>query len=111
MSSLLIALILRVLSRSARLDSYVDRPLFLVPMDEIVRAFNWVIEKGWVRDISSCTDVHINRRSGLLLGYIRVDCSSNRGGLACVLTEFILTTTFSYLFRCRRQTWPHGSHS
>jgi hypothetical protein len=22
---------------------------YLVPMEEIVRAFNWVIEKGWVR--------------------------------------------------------------
>jgi len=58
-------------------------------MDEIVRAFNWVIEKGWVRDVSCRTDIHINRRSGLLLGYIRVDCSSNRGGLAYVLIEFI----------------------
>lgn len=23
---------------------------FVVPMEEVVRAFNWVIEKGWVRE-------------------------------------------------------------
>jgi len=27
-------------------------------MDEIVRAFNWVIEKGWVRDVACRIDIY-----------------------------------------------------
>lgn len=87
MLSLLIVAIIPVPFHIIRIDSYIK--FSLVPMDEIVRAFNWVIEKGWVRDISCRIDIYQNRRSGLLLGYIRVDCSSNRGSLACVMTEVI----------------------
>lgn len=43
-------------------------------MEEVVRAFNWVIEKGWVRSFevygTSCAKIV----TGLLLGDLRMEC-------------------------------------
>lgn len=52
--------------------------LFVMLQEEVVRAFNFVIEKGWVREmfhnvvLLSCIYV------GSVLGDFRMDCSTNR---------------------------------
>ena len=47
--------------------------LWTVPMEEVVRAFNWVIEKGWVSTLHCVPPLHLfNYALGVLLGYLRV---------------------------------------
>jgi len=52
-----------------------------VPMEEIVRAFNFVIEKGWVSASLHLTYsiCELTSPQGTLLGNFRVDCTRNRG--------------------------------
>lgn len=50
-------------------------------MEEVVRAFNFVIEKGWVSDLRSGLPIsQLTGITGLLLGYIRVERDANRRG-------------------------------
>lgn len=54
-------------------------------MEEIVRAFNYVIEKGWVSvDVRMVIRHYLSRHinTGVLLGNIRVVRSPDRGGIS-----------------------------
>ena len=54
----------------------------LVPMEEVVRAFNWVIEKGWVSlSILGLLLVKLTSDTGILLGHFRMERPRNRGGV------------------------------
>jgi aryl-alcohol dehydrogenase-like predicted oxidoreductase len=44
-----------------------------VPMEEVVRAFNWLIDQGLVRLISKNLSTVDRLFTGFLLGHIRVD--------------------------------------
>ena len=44
-----------------------------VPMVEVVRAFNWVIEKGWVSAVLLRCMNDLTDAIGVLLGDFRVD--------------------------------------
>lgn len=58
-----------------------------VPMEEVVRAFNFVIEKGWVSHsfATYVQFVDMIQSIGILLGYLRVVRPRNRGGSPCVI--------------------------
>lgn len=49
-------------------------------MEEIVRAFNYVIEKGWVRFPPRRSIAVLTSVGGVLLGYLAVDRTADRGG-------------------------------
>lgn len=62
-------------------------------MEEVVRAFNFVIEKGWVRQLRHINWVLHSRThviQGSLLGDIRVVSSGDRGSPPYVCAVFLI---------------------
>ena len=70
-------------------------------MEEIVRAFNWVIEKGWVRSIhSEHAFLALTFPAGLLLGHLGVVSCPDRGSVPYV---YSLDASRTYVL-----TGPHN---